>query len=538
MFKINKIFNLLIIIIFLITAGPSHAQSKTKNNSSTFLNILDYKADNTGKEKVTDLIKKAIDDASEAGGGTIYFPAGEYLTGPIHFKSNITIYLEAGSILKFTDDYDDYLPMIKYRWEGTVGMNFSPQLYAYRVENIAIRGRGLIEGQGKKWWDYNNIVRDASKNGKEVPWTKYQQMHKDLNKDVKAPDTDQWQSGHFLRPPMFQAFESKNILIEGVSIQNPPFWTINPAFCENITITGITITNPHDSPNTDGINPSSCSYVRISDCHISVGDDCITIKSGRDRDGRDWGKACQNITITNCTMLSGHGGVVIGSEMSGDVRKVTISNCVFDGTDRGIRIKTMRGRGGIVEEIRVDNIVMKDIRLEAIKLNMKYKKSEEEPISERTPQFRNIHFSNITATEVNRAVALIGLEERWIDNVTFNDINMSAKTGFEIERSKNIELHNITIDVEKGPVVKAALVENLELEGIKTLNPLSGVPLIELENVINSYIYNCNPLPGTEQFLKVGGTDTKDIVIGSNNLIHVKEVVKEVDDLPAGAIIK
>ncbi len=538
MFKVNKIFNLLLITVFLITAFFTQAQTKGSHNQGTFFNILDYKADNTGKEKITDLIKKAIDDASQAGGGTVYFPAGEYLTGPIHFKSNITLYLEAGSLLKFTDDYDDYLPMIQTRWEGTVGMNFSPQFYAYRVENIAIRGRGLIEGQGKKWWDYNNIVRDASRNGKKVPWNKYQQMHKDLNKDVKAPNTDQWQSGHFLRPPMFQAFESKNILIEGVSIQNPPFWTINPAFCENVTITGITITNPHDSPNTDGINPSSCSYVHISDCHISVGDDCITIKSGRDRDGRDWGKACQNLTITNCTMLAGHGGVVIGSEMSGDVRKVTISNCVFDGTDRGIRLKTMRGRGGIVEEIRVDNIIMKDIKKEAIKLNMKYKKSEEEPLSERTPQFRNIHFSNITATEVNRAAALIGLKERWIDNITFNDINISAKTGIEIEKSKNIEFHNVTVDVEKGPLVKAVSAENLELESIKTLKPLPGVPLIELVNVKNAYIYNCNPLPGTEQFLKVDGQDTKDIVIGSNNLIHVKEVLKEGNNLPAGAVIR
>ena len=254
MFKVNKVFSLLCIVTFLITASFAQAQTKGNHNSGTFFNILDYKADNTGKEKITDLIKEAIDDASKTGGGTIYFPAGEYLTGPIHFKSNITLYLEAGSLLKFTDDYDDYLPMIKSRWEGTVGMNFSPQLYAYQVENIAIRGRGLIDGQGQKWWDYNNQLKELDGKGEKIPWSKYQQMHKDLNTETEAPDTYQWNNTHFMRPPLFQAFESKNILIEGVSIKNPPFWTLNPAFCENVTITGITITNPADSPNTIAIS--------------------------------------------------------------------------------------------------------------------------------------------------------------------------------------------------------------------------------------------------------------------------------------------
>ena len=176
-----------------------------------------------------------------------------------------------------------------------------------------------------------------------------------------------------------------------MTFQNSPFWTINPEFCDNVTISGITIFNPH-SPNTDGINPSSCKNVHISNCHISVGDDCITIKSGRDEDGRKYGRPTENVTITNCTMLSGHGGVVIGSEMSGGIKKITISNCVFDGTDRGIRIKSARGRGGIVEDIRVDNVVMNTIKEEAFIMDLFYDKSNAvEPVSERTPIFRNIH---------------------------------------------------------------------------------------------------------------------------------------------------
>ena len=254
--------------------------------------------------------------------------------------------------------------------------------------------------------------RDLKKNGvrdinKYQPlWERendVEKLYNDLNEDYKSS-----LQRRFFRPPLFQPIRCKNILVEGVTVINSPFWTINPEFCENVTVKGITINNPL-SPNTDGINPSSCKNVHISDCHINVGDDCITLKSGRDKQGRDLATPCENITITNCTMLAGHGGVVIGSEMSGDVRKVTISNCVFDGTDRGIRIKSTRGRGGIVEEISVNNIVMKDIKREAIVLNLFYSKMDPEPVSERTPVFRNIHISSLVGT-VNTAVKILGLE--------------------------------------------------------------------------------------------------------------------------------
>lgn len=190
-------------------------------------------------------------------------------------------------------------------------------------------------------------------NSKQQPESKWQELFRKENADLLAKNEYIRTRNNFLRPPMVMMYECKNILIQGVSFSNPPFWTIVPVYSENITIDGITIENPEDSPNTDGIDPSSCRNVHISNCHISVGDDCIVIKSGRDEDGREAGKPTENITITNCTMLKGHGGVVIGSEMSGGVRRVTVSNCVFEGTDRGIRIKTMRGRGGVIEDLLV-----------------------------------------------------------------------------------------------------------------------------------------------------------------------------------------
>src|SRR5690606_26462533 len=304
------------------------------------------------------------------GGGTVYFPAGKYLTGPIHLKSNITIFIDAGAELHFSDNFDHYLPMVPSRWEGTEVINFSPLFYAKDVENIAIVGRGLIDGHGKNWWRLSEV--EVKKLTEDSNWEK---EFKRLNPSVLAPDLPGWIERGFLRPPFIQFMNCKNVQIKDIKIQNSPFWTINPQYCDNVTVDGITIDNP-PSPNTDGINPESCRNVRIANSHISVGDDCSTIKSGKDRSGRKVNIPAENYTITNCTMLRGHGGVVIGSEMSGGVKNIAITNCIFDGTDRGIRIKSARGRGGVVEDIRVSNIIMRNIRDQAIVLNTQYAKTD------------------------------------------------------------------------------------------------------------------------------------------------------------------
>ena len=305
------------------------------SKAQQFYNVISYGAKNDSSKIATKAIAAAISAASKKGGGTVYFPAGKYLTGPIHLKSNITIYIDAGAELHFSDNFDDYLPYVESRYEGVDVKSFSPLFYAYKAENISIIGRGLIHGHGKKWWDYVEGFKEGPTRNK------WQKLFDSLNKDILLPDDPRQMKRGFLRPPFIQPMYCKNVLIQGITITNSPFWTVNPEFCENVTVEGVTINNP-PSPNTDGINPESCKYVRIANCHISVGDDCITIKSGKDIPGRTKNAAAENYTITNCTMLSGHGGVVIGSEMSGSVRKITISNCVFDGTDRGIRIKTAR----------------------------------------------------------------------------------------------------------------------------------------------------------------------------------------------------
>ena len=485
-----------------------------------FYNVLNYGAKADSSKLATKAIASAIEAASKKGGGTIYFPAGKYLTGPIHLKSNITIFIDAGAELHFSDNFDDYLPFVESRFEGVDVQNFSPLFYAYKAENIAIVGRGLINGHGKKWWDV------AESYDEKQPRNKWAKMFDSANKNTTWPDNLGQIKKGFLRPPFIQPMYCKNLLIQGITIINSPFWTVNPEFCDNVTIHAVTINNP-PSPNTDGINPESCRNVRISDCYISVGDDCITIKSGKDVPGRTKATPAENYTITNCVMLRGHGGVVIGSEMSGGVKKITISNCIFDGTDRGIRLKTARGRGGVVEDIRVDNIIMKNIRDQAIVMDMQYARTNPEPVSERTPQFRNIHISNVTA-QTKEAIFINGLAEMPVEDITFNDIQFDAQTGATIKEAKNIEFHNVRITTQQGSSLMAENVNGLTIDDVKTFNPVSNKPTIDLNNVQNVFLSNCNVLKETQTFLNVRGEKTKNVKLKNNNLgLVVKVLVKE-----------
>lgn len=486
------------------------------------INIALAGADNSGNVVCTDIIKSAIDSLYSTGGGEVYFPAGKYLTGPIEMKSNITLNLESGSVLKFTDNFDDYLPMIDSRWEGIRVKTFKSPIYAHNASNITIKGRGLIDGNGKKWWDFWWPL----KRGEESTNSKWEKLFYENNKELIQKNAYLQKIGNFLRPPLFMPYQCNNVRVEGVSFQNPPFWTIMPAFSENITIDGITIINPEESPNTDGIDPSSCRNVRISNCHISVGDDCIVIKSGRDEDGREANMPTENITITNCTMLDGHGGVVIGSEMSGSVRRITISNCVFKGTDRGIRIKTMRGRGGYVEDICVSNIVMYDILEQGIMMNMHYHETPEEPISERTPTIRNVSISNVRINKATQAMAFLGLKERYIEGISISDVNINAETGIYGNNASNINLSNIRIKVDKGIPIEFENSDNIQIRNITVTQELLNAPVISFKSVSNSLIADCFQTHQVNTFLKID-QETKGIFMIDNILPGVKYLSKD-----------
>lgn len=412
------------------------------------LNIVDFGARADGDSLATAAFQKAIAAAAKNGGGTVFVPPGIYKTGPLELVSNITLYLDAGAVIRCSNDLNDF-PVITTRWEGADVTAYMPLIYGKDLENVAVKGRGTLDGQGEFWWK------------------------------------KRWE---IARPRLISFVESRDVLIEGVKLINSPAWTVNPIQCENVTVDKVTIINPANSPNTDGINPDSCKNVHISSCHIDVGDDCIAIKSGTEKNPKRI--SCENIVITNCTMVHGHGGVVIGSEMSGGVRNVVISNCIFEGTDRGIRIKSRRGRGGEVEDIRVTNIIMKRVFCPIV-LNLYYRcgangdpvveDKNARPVCEGTPVFRRIHLSNMTARDVQAAAGYIhGLPEMKIQDITLDNISISMaddakaavpamirglepmkKQGFLGNYVSNIRFHNVDISNQIGDEIVISHGENV-----------------------------------------------------------------------------
>jgi polygalacturonase len=367
----------------------------------------------------------------------------------------MTLFVEAGAHVLFHQEQEKY-PVVLNRWEGVDQKTYAPLLYGDNLKNIAISGRGTLDGQGEHWWKAFKA------------------------KEIKYP-----------RPRFVGFLQCERILIEGVKFVNSPSWTINPVESENITIDGITILNPSNSPNTDGIDPESCKNIRISNCHIDVGDDCIAIKAGTEECSKRI--PCENITITNCTMVHGHGGVVLGSEMSGTIRNVTISNCVFEGTDRGIRMKSRRGRGGAVEDVRINNIIMKGVFCPFV-MNLYYYcgnggkdqyvwDKNPYPVDERTPAFRRVHFNNIEVREAQAAAGFMyGLAEQFVEDVSFTNVSIHmandakpehpammdklepmAKKGFFCSNSKNVKFNNVTITNQEGPAFTFDGVKNISM---------------------------------------------------------------------------
>jgi len=378
-------------------------------------------------------IAKAIEAC--ASGGTVVVAAGQYRTGTIQLRSNLELHLEAGATILGSGDPADY-PLRKSVWDNHE--EISSLIYGEDLENVSITGPGTIDGQGEVWWKREWMVSGKNHTAK-------------ASTPAELAEVAKIRHG---RPQMIRLVGCRNVRIENVRLVDSASWTIHPLLCEYVNVRGVTITNRVPSPNTDGINPESCRWVHISDCHIDVGDDCITLKSGKDELGRKMARPDEDIVITNCTMKQGHGGIVIGSEMSGGVRNVAVSNCVFHGTGKGIRLKSQRGRGGIVEGISISNIVMQDVA-EAINIVTFYQGADKPtdlfPVGPGTPIFRDIHISNITARGSASAGQITGLKEMPIQGITFDNIRVSAKKGFTVTNAKGIVLRDVEILPESGP---------------------------------------------------------------------------------------
>lgn len=410
--------------------------------------ITSYGATADG-EVCTEAIQNAINDAAAAGGGRVVVPAGTFRTSSISLLSNVELHVSSGALLQFIFDPKTH-PTIVGHWEGRHGEIYASCIDVEGQKNVAITGLGTIDGAGAGWWE---LVREGSHN-------------------LQHP-----------RPTLIGIRACERVTIRDVSLQNSPAWTVHPWNSDDVLVDHIKILNPADSPNTDGINPDSCRNVRIINCHIDVGDDCIAIKAGTEESADLI--VCENIVIANCTMVHGHGGVVIGSEMSGGVRNVAISNCIFQGTDRGIRLKSRRGRGGFIKDVRVNNIIMDGV-ISPFVANLYYfcgDKGKDQyvwdknpyPIDHRTPAIRRIHLANITARNVHAAAAFIyGLSEQHISEITLKDVSIAMAPDAIPDKPAMMD----GIDDMARTGIHVGCVDDLVLSNIRLEN-VAGDPIID-----------------------------------------------------------
>ena len=479
--------------------------------TSPFFNVVDYGAVGNGTTMCTEAIQKAVDACSAAGGGTVYIPAGRYLSGAIFLKSNVTLNISEGATLLASTNFEHF-PPFKPGWRiKSDDTRVSSLITGHDLENVAVTGRGTLNGQGRVWWEA-------------------------FNKDKKREKGQTRILAHG-RPRVINLYRCRDVLIEGVKILNSPSWTVHLVGCDNLVVDGISIINPEEGPNTDGVNPESCRNVRISNCFIDTGDDCITLKSGEDKEGRLKARPTENVTITNCVMYKGHGAVVIGSEMSGCVRNVVASNIVCVGTDRAVRIKSTRGRGGVVENIRYNNFIVENVR-EPIYITSFYTKTDPEPVSERTPIFRDIAISHFTIKNSPYTARIYGLPEMPIQRLRITDLTASTEVGFICDRVEGLELQNVEVNADKGSPFEISNCKDIELRGIKSTKPKADKPVVRMENVQDAFIQGCRVFPGTGTFLELAGKSSGKILLIGNDLSAAKNRFVLKDNAPKGAVLE
>ncbi|MDP4172569.1 MAG: DUF4861 family protein [Bacteroidota bacterium] len=505
---------LLIIVIFTFLSQPALCRTNAKCQSDSagwnklpeILNNIkapvfqDRKYDITSfgaKPKIEydsrAAINKAIRKCSEQGGGIVFVPKGHYFVkGPILLKSNVNLYTEDGSILYFSTNPDDYLPVVFTRWEGIECYNYSSLIYAKDEMNMAITGKGTFNGQAsnENWWKWNGKT--------EFGWEKGMPSQRDENGRPRLVKMNSGQipvekrvfgPGGYLRPNFFQIINCKNVLIDGVTFISSPMWVLHPLLSENITIQNVSITG--NGPNTDGCDPESCKDVLIKNCFFKNGDDCIAIKSGRNNDGRRIAKASENIIIQDCKMNDGHGGITIGSEISGGCRNVFAENCQMDSPnlDRAIRVKSNSFRGGMIDNIFVRNIKVGQLRDAVIRFELNYE-PQEGSNGGYLPQLKNVNIENIESKKSDRAFFMEGLDNAKIRDIIISNCKFDGvNTRSVIINVENLKLKDVYVNGQKlnkserrGRITKLMVsnpllidrkdeIISLEIEKLKALNP-------------------------------------------------------------------
>jgi polygalacturonase len=460
--------------------------------SKTTLNLAECGGAGDGLALNTDAFSKAITKLSEGGGGRLIVPPGIWLTGPIKLQSGIELHIERGALVKFSGDYNLY-PLIIIDMKGEKEVDSTSPISGENLENVAITGSGIIDGGGDCWRpiksgklsdeDWKALTKTGGVlNEKHDTWWPSREamaggkIVESLRKSGSLKLEDYEPAHQFLRPKMLRLINCKKLLLEGVTFQNPPNWTLNPALCEDVSILNVTVRNSPVAQNSDALDLESCRRAIIRDCTFDVGDDGICLKSGKDAAGRRIDVPTEDVLIEGCTVYRAHGGFTIGSEMSGSIRNVRVDNCTFIGTDVGLRFKSTRGRGGVVEKIYISSVRMADISSDAINFNMYYggKSPLEETagtietnfpsVNEGTPQFRDIQIENVICRGAQKAIVLEGLPEMPIRNITLKNVSITSQQGVFVTDADGISFENVQVQNASGPALNQMRVKNSKLD--------------------------------------------------------------------------
>ena len=457
--------------------------------------ITNYGAKGDAATDSTKALADAIETCHKAGGGRVVVPTGTFRTGPIHLKSNVELHLAKGAEVVFSDRFSDYLPPVLVRVGGIELYNYSPLIYARDCRNIAITGPGRLNGNARAWWAWKSReTREFFDMGaRGVPVVK---------RIFGTPAAA-------IRPSFVSFVSCTNVLLDGFTIGSGPNWTIHPVYCENTTIRHVNVDT--DGPNNDGIDPDSCRDMLIEDCTFSTGDDCVVLKSGYNEDGWRVGRPTENVIMRHCFSKRGHGGLVVGSEMSGDVRNIFMYDCEFDGTDRAVRIKSRRGRGGVVENIFARNLKFNNLKREVVILNMDYGSDTKQAANEKPPVFRNMDFRNFTGQGAPTAILIQGLEDSPIENIRFQDMTIASTRGVVCKNVSGLVFDSVRVTPTKGPV-------------------------FDLNNASQITIQGAEAPDGADVFLAVAGRNSAGIRIESSDLSEAKHKFVTREGAPADAV--
>jgi polygalacturonase len=408
--------------------------------------ITRYGAVGDGRTDCTAAFRAAVQACAQAGGGRVVVPEGRWLTGPIHLRSNVNLHVRRGATIAFSQDPADYLPAVFTRWEGMEMMGYSPLIYAFEQENVAVTGEGTLDGQADEthWWPWKGAWKThpewANGDTQKAARDRLGQM---VEEGVPV-EQRVFTTGSFLRPQFIQPYRCRNVLVEGVTVINSPMWEINPVLCTNVTVRGVQIMT--HGPNNDGCNPESCRDVLIERCTFDTGDDCIAIKSGRNADGRRIGVPSENIVIRGCRMKEGHGGVTLGSEISGHVRHVFVEECEMDSPnlDRALRFKNNALRGGVLEHVYMRNVRVGQVADAVLSVDLFYEEGQAGPF---TPVVRDVEMRNVTSQKSRYGLYMRAYEKSEISDIRIIDCRFEGvERGNVTEGVQRLVLEDTTIN--------------------------------------------------------------------------------------------